>query len=75
MEDAFQTAAQWYDGTNAVRHSGTLSWDGRGAFTLAGPEARDEFDAADLRFVVSAFCQPLADLLASRCGRQHRTKG
>jgi len=50
MEDAFQTAAEWYDGTNAVRHSGTLSWDGRGGFTLAGPEARDEFDAADLRF-------------------------
>ena len=31
--------------------------------------------AADLRFVVSAFCQPLADLLASPCGHQHRTKG
>ena len=50
MEDAFQTAAQWYDGTNAVRHSGTLSWDGRGGFALAGPDAHDEFDAADLRF-------------------------
>ena len=30
--------------------------------------------AADLRFVASAFCQPLAGLLASPCGRQHRTR-
>ena len=50
MEDAFQVAAEWYDGTNAVRHSGELSWDGRGGFSLAASTSHIEFDASDLRF-------------------------
>lgn len=50
MADAFAIAAEWYDGTNAVRHSGELAWDGSGGFTLVSPTAHDSFAAADLRF-------------------------
>ena len=50
MGEAFEVAAEWYDGINAVRHSGELTWDGRGAFMLDGPTDRQSFAATDLRF-------------------------
>lgn len=50
MGEAFLVAAEWYDGINAVRHSGELTWDGRGALTLDGPTDRQSFAATDLRF-------------------------
>ncbi|MBX7481762.1 M48 family metallopeptidase [Qipengyuania qiaonensis] len=50
MDEAFRVAAEWYDGTNAVRHSGNLSWDGSGRFSLVAPASQMEFEAADLRF-------------------------
>ncbi|MFW2349694.1 M48 family metallopeptidase [Qipengyuania sp.] len=50
MEDAFQTEAQWYDGTNALRHEGKLTWDGDGIFRLVGPTSEQAFAAEDLRY-------------------------
>ncbi|MEX0342594.1 MAG: M48 family metallopeptidase [Erythrobacter sp.] len=50
MEGTITIAAEWYDGINAVRHSGELAWDGRDSFTLEAPTARDRIAASDLRF-------------------------
>ena len=50
MDHAFSVPVQWYDGATAVRHSGTLAWDGRETLTLDSPTARDSFSASDLRF-------------------------
>ena len=50
MEDSFRSAAEWYDGTNAIRHAGELRWDGQGGFALDGPTSQVSFPAADLRF-------------------------
>lgn len=50
VDDAFSVAAQWYDGTNALRHTGTLSWDGAGRLALAAPTALEEFAASDLHY-------------------------
>ncbi len=50
MGEAFTIPADWYDGTNAVRHSGQLAWDGRGTFMLDAPTDRQSFAASDLRF-------------------------
>ncbi|QPC98810.1 M48 family metallopeptidase [Qipengyuania soli] len=51
MEDSFRSAAEWYDGTNALRHEGHLEWDGRGGFVVDGSTSRMEFAAADLHFL------------------------
>lgn len=51
MEDSFRSAAEWYDGTNALRHRGHLQWDGREGFVVEAPTSRLEFAAADLRFL------------------------
>ena len=50
MDDTFSVPVQWYDGATAVRHSGTLAWDGRETLTLDSPTARGSFSASDLRF-------------------------
>ena len=50
MDDSFRSPAEWYDGTNALRHEGHLEWDGREGFVLDGPTSRVEIAAADLRF-------------------------
>ena len=50
MDDAFEVPAEWYDGTNALRHSGVLRWDGRGGLSLQASSSRVDLDAADLRF-------------------------
>ena len=50
MDDAFSVPVQWYDGVTAVRHSGTLAWDGGETLTPDSPTARDSFAASDLRF-------------------------
>ena len=50
MDDAFEVPADWYDGTNALRHSGVLRWDGRGGLSLQASSSRVDLNAADLRF-------------------------
>ncbi len=50
MDDAFEVPAEWYDGTNALRHSGVLRWDGRGGLSLQASSSRVDLDAGDLRF-------------------------
>ena len=50
MDDAFEVPAEWYDGTNALRHSGVLRWDGRGGLSLQASSSRVDLNAADLRF-------------------------
>jgi Zn-dependent protease with chaperone function len=50
MDEAFRIPAQWYDGTNAVRHTGELAWDGRETLSLHAPTANERFAASDLRF-------------------------
>ena len=50
MDEAFRIAAQWYDGTTAIRHTGELAWDGRETLTLDAPSAQETFAASDLRF-------------------------
>ena len=50
MDDAFEVPAEWYDGTNAQRHSGVLRWDGRGGLSLQASSSRVDLDAGDLRF-------------------------
>lgn len=50
MDEAFRIPAQWYDGTNAVRHTGELSWDGRETLSLDAPTSAQRFAASDLRF-------------------------
>ncbi len=50
MDTAFTISAEWYDGTNAVRHSGVLNWDGRGRMVLDAPTSRIDLDAKDLRY-------------------------
>lgn len=50
MEDAFRSPARWYDGTNAIRHEGELSWDGSGNFRLVSATSDTSFVADDLRF-------------------------
>lgn len=36
MDDAYQVAAQWYDGASAIRHEGELVWDGADSIALHG---------------------------------------
>ena len=50
MDDAFEVPADWYDGTNALRHAGVLRWDGRGGLSLQASSSRVDLNAADLRF-------------------------
>ena len=50
MEENFSLAAEWYDGTNALRHSGVLRWDGADRLTLDAFGVETQFDVADLQF-------------------------
>ncbi|MEC8772015.1 MAG: hypothetical protein VXX26_05065, partial [Pseudomonadota bacterium] len=50
MEENFSLAAEWYDGTNALRHSGVLRWDGADRLTLDASGVETQFDVADLQF-------------------------
>ena len=50
MEEIFSLAAEWYDGTNALRHSGVLRWDGADRLTLDASGVETQFDVADLQF-------------------------
>ncbi|WP_226699612.1 M48 family metallopeptidase [Qipengyuania gaetbuli] len=47
-DEAFQLAAQWYDGQNAVRHEGEAVWDGGDSLRLAAPTSRMEVPLSDL---------------------------
>lgn len=47
-DDAFQLAAQWYDGHNAVRHEGVAVWDGGQSLSLTSPTSVMDVPFGDL---------------------------
>lgn len=49
MDQSFQTAAQWYDGQTAIRHTGEALWDG-GSLRLRDANGELDVAFADLAF-------------------------